>query len=58
MENAAPLPTPRLPTRQETAELNSKRLPRSIEEAEAQARHLREMRRLDSLKHAAAIKRS
>jgi hypothetical protein len=58
MENAAPLPTPRLPTGQEAADLNSKRSPRTSEEANAQADHLREMGRLAKQKHAAAIRLS
>jgi hypothetical protein len=58
MENAAPLPTPRLPTWQEAAALNSKRSSRTSAEANAQADHLREMSRLEAQKHAAAIRRS
>jgi hypothetical protein len=58
MENAAPLPTPRLPTRQEVAVLNSKRSSSTSAEANAQADHLREMSRLASQKHAATIRRS
>lgn len=58
MENAAPLPTPRLPTRQEAAALNSKRSLTTSAEANAQADHLRQMRRIESQKHAAATKRS
>lgn len=58
MQNAAPLPTPRLPTWQEAAELNSKRSPRTSEEANAQADHLREMSRLAKQKHAAATRHS
>jgi hypothetical protein len=58
METAAPLPTPRLPTWQEAAALNSKRSSRTSEEANAQADHLRRMRMLESQKHAAAIRRS
>jgi hypothetical protein len=52
------LPTPRLPTWQETAELNSKRSSTTSEERNAQADHLREMSRLAAQKHAAEIKRS
>ncbi len=58
MENAAPLPTPRLPTRQEAADLNSKRSSTTSEERNAQADHLREMSRLAKQKHAAAIRHS
>jgi len=58
MENAAPLPTPRLPTKQEAAALNSKRSSTTSEERNAQADHLRRMRMLESQKHAAATKRS
>ncbi|MCF7786767.1 MAG: hypothetical protein K9N47_11640 [Prosthecobacter sp.] len=58
MENAAPLPTPRLPTRQEAAVLNSKRSSSTPAEASAQADHLRQMRMLESQKHAATTKRS
>jgi len=58
MENAAPLPTPRLPTRQEAAVLNSKRSSRTSEEAYDQVAHLREMSRIASQKHVATTKRS
>ena len=58
MKNATPLSTPRLPTWQEAAELNSKRSPRTSEEAYAQVEHLREMSRLAKQKHAAAIRHS
>jgi hypothetical protein len=58
MENAAPLPTPRLPTWQEAAALNSKRSSTTSEERNAQADHLRQMRMLESQKHAAATRRS
>jgi hypothetical protein len=58
MENAAPLPTPRLPTWQEAAALNSKRSSTTSAERLAQVDHLREMSRLEAQKHAAAMKRS
>ncbi|HRH97280.1 MAG TPA: hypothetical protein PLB55_15180 [Prosthecobacter sp.] len=58
METAAPLPTPRLPTKQEAAALNSKRSYSTSAEANNQADHLRQMRMRESQKHAAAIKRS
>lgn len=58
MENAAPLPKPRLPTRQEAAALNSRYSSRTSEEAYAQVAHLREMSRLASQKHVATTKRS
>lgn len=58
MDNAAPLPKPRLPTWQEAAELNSKRRSCTSEEAYAQADHLREMSRLAAQKRANAKRRS
>ena len=58
MEPAAPSPTPRLPTRQEAAALNSKRSSTTSEERNAQADHLRQMRLLESQKHAAGLRRS
>ena len=58
MDNAAPLPKPRLPTWQEAAELNSKRSSRTSEEANAQADYLREMSRRAKQNRAAATRRS
>jgi hypothetical protein len=56
MEPAAPSKTPRLPTRQEAAELNSRRRSRTSEERNAQADHLRQMRQLEEKKIADATK--
>jgi hypothetical protein len=56
MEPAAPSKTPRLPTRQEAAELNSRQRSHTSAEANAQADHLRQMRRAEEAKIAAATK--
>jgi hypothetical protein len=58
MKTAAPLPTPRLPTKQEAAALNSKYSSRTSEEAYAQVEHLRKMSQIEAQKHAARTRRS